>query len=283
MWRTSMAIVVAWAWSAAVAQQTCFGPGDINADSRVNAGDWLAFETCLAGPDVTVPPPGSDPEQFARADLAGDGDVDLADLAALMPLMGQAYFDYGPHRDNLEAEMLAMALRQTLRADESDYQRILRDLALIRAEYPKLQNVIDDTDWVPKELILKLVAGQPTAGYQALNRFYQVVQERVYTWGIVLTFCDNLNAEVLASKYAALPEVQWASPNYLYGIENYIIVTDRGDRWDYWIDDGFWDCFDGCDCHREWLLQVDAQGTVYLISYLEWGMPWCVFERDGGL
>lgn len=277
----AVSVLVCWV-AAGAAQQTCFGPGDINADSRVNAGDWLAFETCLAGPGVSVPPPGCDPEQFDRADLSGDGDVDLADLAALMRLLGQAYFEYGPHRDNLEAEMLAMDLRQMLRAQEVDYQRILRDLALIRAQYAKLQDVIDDTDWVPKQLLLKLVAGQPTAGYQALNRFYQVVREEVHSWGIVLTFCDNLNAEVLALEYAALPEVQWAEPNHLIGIDDYIIVTDLGERWEYWIDDGFMDCFDGCDCHREWILQVDTVGTVYLISYREWGMPWCPFERDAG-
>jgi hypothetical protein len=272
-----IAIGVALWPSAAVAQQSCYGPGDINADSAVSAGDWLAFESCLAGPGLGIPPPGCDPEQFARADLDDDGDVDLADLAALGPLFGQQYFDYGPHRDNLEAEMLAMAMRGVLRAVETDYQRIIRDLALIRAEYPKLQDVIDDPDWVPKELLLKLVAGQPTTGYQALNRFYQVVQEQVYSWGIKLTFCDNLNAEELALIYAALPEVQWAEPNGLIGIDDYITVTDRGDRWEYWIDDGFMDCFDGCDCHREWLLQVDTQGTVYLIYYREWGMPWCQF------
>ncbi len=277
----AVSVLVCWV-AAAAAQQTCFGPGDINADSQVNAGDWLAFETCLAGPGVTIPPPGCDPEQFGRADLTGDGDVDLADTAALATRMGQTYFDYGPHRDNLEAEMLAMDLRQALRAKETDYQRIQRDLALIRAQYAQLKDVIDDTDWVPKQLMLKLVAGQPTAGYQALNRFYQVVREEVYSWGIVLTFCDNLNAEVLALEYAALPEVQWADPNHLIGIDDYIIVTDLGERWEYWIDDGFMDCFDGCDCHREWILQVDTVGTVYLISYREWGMPWCPFERDAG-
>ncbi|MEW6198753.1 MAG: dockerin type I domain-containing protein [Planctomycetota bacterium] len=277
----AVSVLVCWA-AVAAAQQTCFGPGDINADSQVNAADWLAFETCLVGPDVTVPPPGCDPEQFDRADLSGDGDVDLPDLAALMPLLGRAYFDYGPHRDNLEAEMLAMDLRQMLRAQEADYQRVLRDLALIRAAYPKLKDVIDDTDWVPKELLLKLVAGQPTAGYQALNRFYQVVREQVQSWGIKLTFCDNLNAEVLALEYEALPEVQWAEPNHLIGIDDYITVTDLGERWQYWIDDGFMDCFDGCDCHREWILQVDTVGTVYLISYREWGQPWCEFGRDAG-
>jgi|GEM_PF-6808095 len=279
MARTGLILLLA-AWVAtADAQQTCYGPGDVNADSQVDSLDWLAFETCLAGPGVTVPPPGCDPREFARADLNHDGDVDLADLAALMPLMGLAYFDYGPHREDLEAEMLAMALRHTLRAQESDYQRIRRDLALIRVAYPKLRDVIDDTDWVPKQLLLKLYPGQPNNNYKELNRFYQVVREQVQSWGILLTFCDNLNAEELDDIYAALPEVQWAQPNHLYGIDDFITVADLGGRWEYWIDDGFMDCFDGCDCHREWLLQVDTAGVVYLIYYREWGMPWCEFER----
>ena len=92
-----------------------------------------------------------------------------------------------------------------------------------------------------------------------------------------LTFCDNLNPAVLAAEYAALPEVQYAEPNYWFGHDDQITVADLADVFRYSIDDGFMDCFDGCDCHRDWVLDVSTGGTVTLVSYVEWGMPWCEF------
>jgi hypothetical protein len=93
----------------------------------------------------------------------------------------------------------------------------------------------------------------------------------------VLTYCDNLNAEVLALEYAGLPGIDWAEANYAIGIDDYITIQVLGTTYRYHIDDGFWDCFDGCDCHREWMIDVDDSGTVTLVSYNEWGMPWCDF------
>lgn len=54
---------------------------DLNGDGYVDAHDFAVFTTCMAGPDVTTPPPGATLEQFARADFNGDLDVDLSDLA----------------------------------------------------------------------------------------------------------------------------------------------------------------------------------------------------------
>jgi len=53
--------------------------GCIDLDCDVDGMDFDLLGACLAGPGVTGPPPGCTPEQFARADLDGDGDVDLAD------------------------------------------------------------------------------------------------------------------------------------------------------------------------------------------------------------
>jgi hypothetical protein len=261
------------------ADPPCYGPGDVNADTSVDAGDLDAFVTCMPGPDVLAPPPGCNPETFARADLDPDGDVDLHDFAALMPLVGHEYFDYGPQRDNLEAEMLAMDVSGRLRAPDAQYDRILRDLALIRAAYPALETVIDDTDWVPRQLLVGLNETEPLDDYYALNDYYLLESEEIHYSFRLLTFCENLNAPVLGDIYAALPAVEWAEANGLIGIDDFITITLMGSTYRYHIDDGFMDCFDGCDCHRDWLIDVDEPGTVRLISYQEWGMPWCDFSR----
>ncbi len=56
---------------------------DLDRDNDVDAVDCVAFNTALAGPQVTTPPPGCTPELFARADLDADGDVDLRDFRVM--------------------------------------------------------------------------------------------------------------------------------------------------------------------------------------------------------
>ena len=72
--------------------------------------------------------------------------------------------------------------------------------------------------------------------------------------------------------------MNWAEPNYFIGIDDFITVKLYIGSYRYLIDDGFWDCFDGCDCHRYWEIDVTNDGTVTLISYSEEGAPWCEFD-----
>lgn len=67
--------------------------GDVDRDGDQDLDDLERWLPCLAGPDVLVPPPGCDPDDFMyRADLDGpacaDFDVDLADFAAFQRILG---------------------------------------------------------------------------------------------------------------------------------------------------------------------------------------------------
>jgi len=195
-------------------------------------------------------------------------------------LVGPQYFDYGPHRDNAEAEQLAMALSGSLRAPNAEYARIVGDLAAIRAAYPVLTDAVDDPDYAPDQLIVKIKSGWPTTTFDQTNAFYQMIDLDVLVGTTyVLTYCDNLNAPVLASIYEALPEVDYAEPNSFFGHDDSIVVTPLGSTWRYTIDDGFHDCFDGCDCHRSWTFDVALGGAVALIHFGESGAAWCVFPK----
>jgi hypothetical protein len=83
----------------------------------------------------------------------------------------------------------------------------------------------------------------------------------------------------MAMIYSDLEEVRYAEPNFMIGGQNFWVPTDLGNgTWSWDIDDGFWDCFDGCDCHRLYVIEVDANGAVELISYDEVGWDWCDFN-----
>ena len=56
---------------------------DLDDDGAVTTGDFYVFPQLMSGPASHAPPPGVDPELFARADGDRDGDVDLYDFHAL--------------------------------------------------------------------------------------------------------------------------------------------------------------------------------------------------------
>jgi hypothetical protein len=172
-----------------------------------------------------------------------------------------------------------MALTGRLRAPDTQYNRIELDLSLIRTTYPELTSVVDDWDYAPGQLLVGINTGVPTTDYEALNEYFLLESEDIQSWGRILTFCDNLNAPVLAADYYnELAEVAWADPNWFIGTDDAITVsTLAGNTYRYNIDDGFWDCFDGCDCHRVWVIDVSAAGVISLVSYNEFGQSWCDF------
>lgn len=57
----------------------CFG--DLDDDGDVDLADFSVFADCMAGPNVTTPPPGCSMEQFRLSDVDYDLDVDLYDAA----------------------------------------------------------------------------------------------------------------------------------------------------------------------------------------------------------
>lgn len=219
------------------------------------------------------------------ADLNGDYQTDIADLALLLAHFGLRCgpFEYPPPSDQAEAEQIALEMLGPggpLFAPQSLIDRISIDLTSIRLFAPSLADQFHSGDWVPTDLIVALVPGASEQDYRCFNRYYEAE-----VFGTIpslhlefLRFPRALNAPAMAQLYAALPAINYGEPNGLFGGQNYWRPTPQsGTVWRWEIDDGFTDCFDGCDCHRLWTLETDGLGGVTLISYQEAGLPWCEF------
>jgi len=62
--------------------------GDVDDDGDLDRHDVGAFVDCLRGPIAVTPPAGCTTAEFDRADVDGDGDVDLADFEIIQQVFG---------------------------------------------------------------------------------------------------------------------------------------------------------------------------------------------------
>ncbi len=89
-------IVLVYSSTAAIAlvrpSAAVTSPGDVDRDGDHDFDDFVRWSSCMAGPDILVPPPGCDPDDFHfRADLDGpaceDYDVDMKDFWVLQRII----------------------------------------------------------------------------------------------------------------------------------------------------------------------------------------------------
>jgi hypothetical protein len=274
--RTSLAMTIATAVFLLPQTATAFTcDADLNGDGQVGTADLLELLSQWG------------PCEDCSGDLDDDGVVGTADLLSLLADWGPCVFEYPPPYGNPEAEQIGLEMLGAggpLLMPEGVYERIDRDLGLIRDAYPALEEEPHSMAWAPNQLLVKLFPDEPLEEYQAHNVYFQVVdEENIFGDWWLLTLAGNLNVEALAPIYLALDAVEFAEPNALIGGQNFYTPMDQGEgswRWD--IDDGFWDCMDGCDCHRHYIIDIDADGVLELVLYEEYGQPWCDFGGRGG-
>jgi hypothetical protein len=255
---------------ARAAESPCDCPSDVDGDGAIGFPDLLIVLSSW-GPCPGCP-----------ADVDGDGVVGFPDLLAALSEWGPCVFEYGPVRDDEEAEQIGLEMLGpggALLLADAIYSRADRDLDLIRAVRPELAGEAHTPAWAPAQIILQKVAGAPTGEYDALNACMQLVEEDNFAFDLwLLTFPGHLNVERLAEIYEALDSVTFAEPNGLVGGQNFWSPVElaRG-AWRWTVDDGWNDCFDGCDCHRVYVIDVAADGAISIVSITEWGQPWCDF------
>jgi hypothetical protein len=185
---------------------------------------------------------------------------------------GPGLFEYGPHYDDAEAEFLAMQISGQKRAPEHIYHRIHRDLILIRAARPYLNTVHLLFPYNMRNMFVRRAGAGPWPDYEALNDYYQVIDDRPLGASRLITFCDTLNIPLIEAEYEALPDVEFATPNSSLGDGDSITVGGVWFTYRYIITEGMGDCLAGCFCYRTWTFDVDVDGYVTVISFNE-GCP----------
>ncbi|MHC4081879.1 MAG: hypothetical protein ACYS15_12855 [Planctomycetota bacterium] len=271
-------IVCTRSWLAAVVALALAGPAhaalpcdaDLDDDGAVGVTDFLLLLAAW-GTDPGGPP-----------DFNGDGTVGITDFLDLLAAWGPIAFDYGPAVPDAEAQQIGLEMlgaSGALLVPPDVYERIDFDLDLIRNFEPGLLGQTHSPAWLANELIVQLIPAAPEGEYLCLNEQYQVIAEdNLFGDWWVLTFAGNLNIPALAQVYMQAPNVQVAEPNGLIGGQNFWTPTDHGTHWIWEIDDGWLDCFDGCDCHRLYTFRTTTGGSISLIGFVEFGQPWCEFE-----
>jgi hypothetical protein len=183
-------------------------------------------------------------------------------------------FDYGPTFANAEAEQLALELagqRGPLLVDPAVYERIDRDMELIRSAVPPLRGVPHDPAWADNVLIIGYTDLPLSQQVECRNEFYQVTNVQLLT-GIrmaLITFPRNVNFEALAVEYLGLEGVRHAGPNgVIYECKKTWTPEDLGGGLWLWTVEELrpipgmpFSC-----TREEWVFQVDAGGSVRFVS-----------------
>lgn len=253
-------------------------PADLDGNAAVDGAD-LGLLLGAWGPGS------SDPS--GAADLDGNGAIDGADLGILLAAWGPCpTFEY-PSPENPEAFQIALELSGAggpLLPSDALVERIARDLALIRETRPSLASQPHTPAFQWDFLILQRNQNVDPASYLCINEYFgaTVWAELTFLQLTILQFPGPINAPALAPIYESSPHVISAGPSAIYGGENFWTPAPLGGldgTWLWFVDDGFHDCFDGCDCHSYYSFSVTGDGTVTVLDEWSWGLPWCPWPK----
>lgn len=243
---------------------------DVGAGTSLDCNTNGTPDECESDCNTNNIPDSCDIAQGTSLDEDGDGIPNECENWAHC-VSDAEHFDYAPHRTDRVVEYLAMELSGQLRAPDTEYNRIARDLNLLTTAYPILETV-QSSRLSGDQILVQLDVSLPHDGFDALNAFYQVVD--IYSFHVLpglklLTFCDTINTGVLYPEYEALPEVLYAEASCVAGggYGDYVDLSVDGDVYVYEFFNGAGDCPSGCIYGQIWRFAIDVLGTITIISY----------------
>lgn len=169
--------------------------------------------------------------------------------------------------------MLAIEATGELVAPEHVYQRIVSDLAQIRAQNDAVQSISAMEGWVPGELLMGFddigfaaVKDGTYTDWDCANAHYGFTGANAKSFYVLVSFDHRFNVPLLANEYAQLPHVEYAEPNGFAGDGNDVCVSIDKEKYSYVFDAGSGDCPAGCIQHVYW--GYSTEGTPVQVTSL---------------
>jgi len=184
-------------------------------------------------------------------------------------------------RADREAELLALEGSGTFTASKDRYNRVRRDLAAIRREWPELLGIVAVPNTMPGNVLLSLdetgfasaVAGEYTA-WNCLNaQFGAEVLLMPFVSAVSIQSPYFVNAKKMASLYAQLPHVTNTHPNGRLGDSSDICLSVDGDLYLYIFKHGSGDCPAGCIENTYWGFLTESSGRPIPLGAFGRGEP----------
>jgi hypothetical protein len=171
-------------------------------------------------------------------------------------------------------ELLALSLEpERMTASSSTYDRVVSDVAAIRALTPSLADIgyLSGSDGMSLYIQVTSIGAQSIAAgdytaWDCLNDAYKAgppqVTDGLATHSVNLQLGGVFNLPLVAELYAELPEVILTEPSSGNGDGSTLCAVRDGEQYQYAVDRAGGDCPSGCTEHEVHGFASDAAGQV---------------------
>ena len=238
---------------------------DFNDNGTVDFADFILFASAF----------GSEaPADLDIFDLSNNGVVDQADLLLFVADFGKTI--QPPASE--EARLMALSLSGEIQPPQTLAREIEAHLAQIRAQYGNIDAVINSLSyrppWVPGRIIIsvdtttnRMIKEDSYRAWDALNLKYQLLDKKILSSFVVLSFNGILHSRHLATLYADLPGVQYAEPDGYVGDSPNIYPRSTPSGLTYLFRDAWGDCPSGCIYSKYWYFIIRPTGPQLIGSW----------------
>ncbi len=223
---------------------------DFNDNGTVDFADFLLFAGAFGS---------ETPTDLNIFDLSNNGVVDHADLLLFVADFGKTI--QPPASE--EARLMALSLSDEIQPPQTLAREIQAHLTQIRAQYGNIDAVINSLSyrppWVPGRIIIRvdtttnrMIKEGSYRAWDALNLKYQLLDKKILSSFVVLSFNGILHSRHLSTLYANLPGVQYAEPDGYAGDSPNIYPRSTPSGLTYLFRYAWGDCPSGCIYNKYW-------------------------------
>lgn len=183
---------------------------------------------------------------------------------------------------NRSVEALGLTLTDDLTVPEKLYQRLERDIRAIKAQNTALIEIDHRPEYDASSLLVEAADASTAQAirngryepWQCLKQQYgQQAVHHMFGKHFDIRFDGVFDMEQLGNRYTELSGIVHTNLNLNVGDGSTIAAQRQGETFTYHFIEQWGDCVSGCIESRTWQYEVNAQGSVELISEPGPGAP----------